>query len=149
MHTYLTIAWLVLPVLVFLAFRCVGRRVHTALVAVVCVAAMFAGTYLLMQSVWSLDAYLLEEVDKYEPGTPEERQASEAWASDTTRSFTFLFSPVLTGIWYTGLFVLLFGGRWLVANLFPAKSESIQENGEVGTANKPKDDRNPYRPIIR
>ncbi len=146
MHTYLTIAWLVLPVLVFCVFRCVGRRIHTAWVVVVCVAAMFAGTYLLMQSVLSLDAYLIAEVDKYEPGTPEARQASEAWASDTTRSFTFVLSPVLTGIWYTGLFVLLFGGRWAVAYFFPSKTDSIQENEESGTASRPKDDGNPYRP---
>ena len=94
---------------------------------------MIAGTFILAQYVWALDAHLFAAVDKYDPGTPEAQRASEEWASDTGRSFTLLLSPLLTGVWYTALFLLLFGSRWIVGQIFPTKFASVhpQTNSET------------------
>lgn len=109
---------------------------------------MIAGTFILVHSVWALDAVLLAEVDKYDPGTPEAQRASEEWASDTGRSFTLLLSPLLTAIWYTALFLLLFGGRWIVHQMFPAKFASVHAKTDSETAEQQGDDGNPYQPPI-
>ena len=101
-----------------------------------------------MQSVWALDAQLLAEVDKYDPGTPEAQRASEEWASDTGRSFTLLLSPLLTAICYTVLFLLLFGSRWIVRQMLPAKSASVNAKTDSETATQQVDDGNPYQPPI-
>lgn len=70
LQTFLLIAWFALPVLVWGAMLCVGRRVHPVLVVIVCLAAMFAGTFILANYVWAIDAQLSAEIDKYAPGTP-------------------------------------------------------------------------------
>ncbi len=86
---------------------------------------MIGGTFILANYVWALDAQLLAEIDKYEPGTPESERASEEWASDTDRSFLLLLSPVLTAIWYGFLFWLLFGLQWVVRRRFAAQQASV------------------------
>ena len=86
---------------------------------------MIAGIFLLANYVWAIDAQLLAEIDKYDPGTPEAERASEEWASDTDRSFLLLLSPVLTGVWYSGLFLLLFGLQRVIRQMFPAKYASV------------------------
>lgn len=115
---------------------------------------MVAGVFLLANYVWALDAQLLAEIDKYEPGTPEADRASEEWASDTDRSFLLLLSPVLTGIWYSGLFLLLFGFQRVVRRMFPGKDASVVAKTESETegesAAQRDDDGNPYQsPIPR
>jgi hypothetical protein len=104
-----------------------------------------AGIFLLANYVWALDAQLLAEIDKYEPGTPEAQRASEEWASDTDRSFLLLLSPVLTAIWYGVLFLLLFGLQGVVSRMFPAKNASDNSSIESETADKRGDDGNPYQ----
>ncbi|MCA9061249.1 MAG: hypothetical protein KDA85_22200, partial [Planctomycetaceae bacterium] len=91
----------------------VGRRLRRALIWISCLVSMIAGVFFLANYVWALDAQLLAEIDKYEPSTPEAERASEAWASDTDRSFLLLLSPVLTGGCYSGLFLLIFGWQWV------------------------------------
>ena len=135
-----------LPVLVWGSLLCVRRRVHPVLVCALCFATMIAGTFILAHYVWALDAHLLAEVDKYDPGTPEARRASEEWASDTDRSFTLLLSPLLTGIWYTGLFLLLFGSRWIVGQIFSTKFDSVHPQTDSGIAEQQADAENPYQP---
>lgn len=103
--TYFLLAWFALPVLVSGAMLCARRRVHPLVVGVLCLATMIAGAVILANYVWALDAHLLAEIDKYEPGTPEADRASEAWASDTDRSFLLLLSPVLTALGYGFLFL--------------------------------------------
>jgi hypothetical protein len=112
-------------------------------------ASMIAGVFLLANYVWAIDADLLAEIDKYDPDTPKAERASEEWASDTDRSFLLLLSPVLTGVWYSGLFLLLFGVQWIVRQMFPAKYASVhaaktgsETEGERG------DDGNPYQSPI-
>ena len=85
---------------------------------------MIAGVFLLANYVWAIDAQLLAEIDKHDPGTPEAERASEEWASDTNRSFLLLLSPVLTGVWYSVLFLVLFGFHWVFRQMFPAKCAS-------------------------
>ncbi len=148
LHTFLLIAWFALPVLFWGAMLCVRRRIHPALVCVLCLASMIAGIFILGNFVWTLDAHLLAEVDKYEPGTPEARRASEEWASDTDRSFLLLLSPVLTGVWYGGLFLLLFGVPWVVRQMFPAKYASVHARTDSETAEQRGDDGNPYQSPI-
>ena len=148
LHTFLNIAWFTLPLLVFGAILCVRRRVHPVLVCALCFATMVAGTFILAHFVWALDAHLLAEVDKYDPGSPEARRASNEWASDTDRSFLLLLSPLLTGIWYTGLFLLLFGSRWIVRQIFPAKFASVNAITDSETVEQQGDDGNPYQPPI-
>jgi hypothetical protein len=75
------------------------------LVGALCLVTMIAGTFILANYVWALDAQLLAEIDQYEPGTPEAERATEEWASDTDRSFLLLLSPVLTALWYGFLFL--------------------------------------------
>lgn len=142
--TYLAIVWFALPVLVSGALLCFRQRIHPVLVGILCLASVIGGTIILANYVWALDAHLLAEIDKYEPGTPEAQRASEEWASDTDRSFLLLLSPVLTGVWYSGLFLLLFGFQWVRRQLLPAKQASIQAtaNGEV--AEQRGDGGNPY-----
>ena len=149
LHTYLLIAWFALPVLVWGAMLCVRRRVHPVLVCILCLASMIAGIFILANYVWALDAQLLAEIDKYDPGTPEAERASEEWASDTDRSFLLLLSPVLTAIWYGVLFLLLFGLHWVVRQMFPAKYASVQSKTDSETAGQRYDDGNPYQsPIV-
>jgi len=119
--TYLVIAWFALPALVSGAMLCVRKRIHPVLVFTFCFATIIAGTVILANYVWALDAQLLAEIDKYEPGTPEAERASEEWASDTDRSFLLLLSPVLTGVFYSIVFLVLFGLRWVKRQLFPSK----------------------------
>ena len=135
--TYFLIAWFVLPLLLWATMLCVRRRVGRVLVWIVCLASMVAGIFLLANYVWALDAQLLAEIDKYEPGTPEAQRASEEWASDTDRSFLLLLSPVLTAIWYGVLFLLLFGLHWVVRQMFPAKYASVQSKTDSETAGGP------------
>ena len=145
---YFAIAWLVLPTLIFLACLCVNRRTHFVWSAMLCVASMFAGTYLLMQSVLTLDAHLLAEIDRHEPGSPEADQAMEAWASDTGRSFTFLVSPVLTGVWYAGVLGLLFGSRWVLGSRSSSSADPTDTTTNYGTTPMQINDGNPYHPPI-
>ena len=93
--------------------------------------------------VWALDAQLLAEIDKYDPGTPEARRASEEWASDTDRSFLLLLSPLLTAVWYGVLFLLLFGLQRVVPQMSPAKHASVHAKTDNGTAEQRGDDGNP------
>ena len=148
LHTFLLIAWFALPVLFWGAMLCVRRRIHAALVCALCLASMIAGVFLLANYVWAIDAQLLAEIDKYDPGTPEAERASEEWASDTDRSFLLLLSPVLTGVWYSGLFLLLFGLQWVVRQMFPAKYASVRAKTDSETAEQRGDDGNPYQSPI-
>ena len=109
---------------------------------------MIAGVFLLANYVWAIDAQLLAEIDKYDPGTPEAERASEEWASDTDRSFLLLLSPVLTAIWYGVLFLLLFGLQWVVRQMFPAKYASVCAKTDSETAEQRGDDGNPYQSPI-
>jgi len=143
--TYLLIAWFALPVLVWGAMLSARRRVHPVLVCILCLATMIAGIFILANYVWALDAQLLAEIDKYDPDTPEAQRASEEWASDTDRSFLLLLSPVLTAVWYAGLFLLLFGLQWVVRQLSPAKDVSTHATTDSETAEQRGDDRNPYQ----
>lgn len=143
--TYLVIAWFALPLLVWGAMLCVRQRTHPVLVCILCLASIMAGTVILANYVWALDAQLLAEIDKHEPGSPEAERASEEWASDTGRSFLLLLSPVLTAIWYGFLFLLLFGLQWVVRWMFPAKHVSVIANADNPTAEQRIDDGNPYQ----
>ena len=134
-----------LPLVLWATMLCVRRRVGRVLVWIVCLASVIAGIFLLANYVWALDAQLLAEIDKYEPGTPEAQRASEAWASDTDRSFLLLLSPVLTAIWYGVLFLSLFGLQWVVSRMFPAKIETDNSRMDSDTAAKRGDDGNPYQ----
>jgi hypothetical protein len=109
---------------------------------------MIAGIFILANYVWALDAHLLAEIDKYDPGTPAARRASEEWASDTDRSFMLVLSPLLTAVWYGGLFLLLFGLQWIVRQMFPAKCVSVNARTGSETAEQRGDDGNPYQPPI-
>ncbi|MDE0866070.1 MAG: hypothetical protein OSA98_19965 [Rubripirellula sp.] len=144
--TILIVAWLALPALVWFALLCVRRRFHPALVCAVCFVTMIAGTVVLANYVWALDAQLLAEIDKYESGTPEAQRASEEWASDTDRSFLFLFSPVLSAFWYGVVFVSLFGLQRVVSRMFPAKNPSENSSMAIETAEERGDNGNPYHP---
>jgi len=110
---------------------------------------MIAGIFLLANYVWALDAQLLAEIDKYEPGTPEAQRASEEWASDTDRSFLLLLSPVLTAIWYGILFLSLFGLQRVIRRKFPAENASVNSSTDSENAEQRDNDGNPYQsPIV-
>ena len=143
--TFFLIAWSVLPLLVWGTMLCARRRVGRVLVWILCLASVVAGIFLLANYVWALDAQLLAEIDKYEPGTPEAQRASEEWASDTDRSFLLLLSPVLTAIWYGILFLSLFGLQGVVSRMFSAKNASDDSSIESETADNRGDDGNPYQ----
>ena len=65
LHLYYAIAWLVLPALIFFFCLCIRRGTHFVWFGMLCIAGMFAGTYLLIQSVLALDALLLAEIGKH------------------------------------------------------------------------------------
>ena len=144
--TILIIAWLTLPALVWFALICVRRRFHPVLICALCFVTMIAGTVVLANYVYALDAQLLAEIDKYESGTPEAQRASEEWASDTDRSFLFLFSPVLSAIWYGVVFVSLFCLQRVVSQISPAKNPTENSSMAIETAKERVDDGNPYQP---
>jgi hypothetical protein len=106
---------------------------------------MFAGTFILVNYVWAIDAQLLSEVDKYPPGSPQAQRASEEWASDTDRSFLQLLSPVLTAVGYGFLFMLLFGLQWGARQIFPARNAALHPNADSETERQGGDDGNPYQ----
>ena len=84
--------------------------------------------------VWTLDSRLLTEIDKHDSGTPEAERASEAWASDTDRSFLLLLSPALTALWYGFVFLLHFSRQRAVRRIFPAQHASVIAKAENQTA---------------
>ncbi len=145
LYIYLVIAWFALPVLVWGGLLCVRQRIHLVLVCFLCFASIIAGTIILANAVWALDAQLLAEIDKYEPGTPEAERAADEWASDTGRSFTLLLSPFLTAIWYGFLFLLLFGLQWIVRRMFPDQRVSENVNTDNQRAERRSDNGNPYQ----
>jgi hypothetical protein len=119
------------------------------MVCALCFVAMIGGTFILANYVWALDAQLLTEIDKYEPGTPEAQRASEEWASDTDRSFLLLFSPVLTAMWYGVLFLSLFGLQRVVLRIFSPKNATVNSSAGNEPAEQRDDDGNPYQsPIV-
>ena len=101
-------AWFILPLFLCAVILVAWRDCHPAVGGGLWLVASVVGTILLANYVWALDAHLLAEIDKYEPGSPEAERAQREWASDTGRSFTLLISPVLTGGWYALVFVLFF-----------------------------------------
>jgi hypothetical protein len=143
--TYLVIAWFALPGLASGAMLCVRQRIHPVLVCTLCLASIIAGTIILANYVWALDAQLLAEIDKYEPGTPEAERASKEWSSDTDRSFLLLLSPVLTGVFYSALFLLVFGLRWIKRQVFPSKQSLVNARTVSDAAGQRGDDGNPYQ----
>ena len=148
LSTFLLFAWFSLPILVWGAMILAGRRVHSILVAVLCLASIIGGIFLLANYVWALDAQLLAEIDKYEPGTPEAQRASEEWASDTDRSFLLLFSPVVTAVWYGVLFLLLFAVQRAIRQMVSAKNTPMHGKTDSETAERRGDDGNPYQSSI-
>ena len=145
-HSILLIAWFAIPLLVWATLLCVRRKIHPALICAICFAAMIVGTIVLANYVWALDAFLLAEVDKYDPNSPEAQRASEEWASDTGRSFALLFSPVITGFLYSGVFLALFGGQWLITQIIPGRPTAFsKDNTGDESRNSPNPD-NPYHP---
>lgn len=143
--TLLVIAWFALPVLVAAVVMLACKRLHPVLVGILCLVTIVAGTIILANYVWALDAQLLAEMDKYEQGTPEADRAAEEWANDTDRSFLLLLSPVLTGLWYAGIFLLLFGVQWLMRKLFPSKSPTPPMGLPIEPIEPQGDDGNPYQ----
>ena len=143
--TYVVIAWFALPALVSGAMLCVRKRIHPVLVCTLCFASIIAGTVILANYVWALDAQLLAEIDKYEPGTPEAERASEEWASDTDRSFLLLLSPVLTGVFYSIVFLVLFGLRWVKRQVFPSKHLLVNPLIDGDAEAQRGDNGNPYQ----
>jgi len=107
-------AWIAFPLLFWVVTFSSGRRFGPVGVGLLCCTAMIAGVVLLANHVWAIDAHLLAEIDKYELGSPERDHASRAWSSDVNRSMTLLLSPLLTAIWYSAVFLMLFGIRRVV-----------------------------------
>jgi len=101
---------------------------------------MIVGVVLLANYVWAIDAQLIAEIDRYEPGTPEAERASEEWASDAGRSFLLLLSPVFTAIWYGVLFLSLFG----LQRVF----RRMNSSSDSETAEQRDDGGNPYQSPI-
>jgi hypothetical protein len=118
---------------------------HLVLVCILCFASIIGGTIILANYVWAVDAQLMAEIDKYEPGTLEAERASEEWASDTDRSFLLLLSPVLTGVCYSGLFLVVFGPRWIKRRVFPTKQSLVNAPVVSDVAGQRGDDGNPYQ----
>lgn len=143
--TYLVMAWFALPFLTAGALLVVRRNIHLVLVAVLGIVSIIAGTAILANYVWAVDAQLLAEIDKYEPGTPEAERASDEWASDTDRSFLLIASPVLTAIWYGGVFLLLFGLRWVIRQAFPVKATLVPAEAHAAPNTQPTNTANPYQ----
>lgn len=143
--TYFIVAWFALPVFVWGAMLWARRRVHPLWIGILCSATLIAGIVLLANYVWALDAQLLSEIDKYEPGTPEADRASEEWASDTDRSFLLLLSPVLTAVYYTSLLLVLWGLQRVVRRLFPARDASPQVGMDSAVSGAREADGNPYQ----
>ncbi|MFT5059320.1 MAG: hypothetical protein ACI89E_002103, partial [Planctomycetota bacterium] len=125
-----------------------SRRVHPALVSLLCLASIVAGTYLLANFVWALDAQLLAEIDKYDPGTPESERASDEWASDTSRSFMLLLSPALTAIWNGVSFLMLFGMRWIARERHSARYTPVNTSAGIHSSGQQGVDGNPQNPNI-
>jgi hypothetical protein len=117
MPTLFLTAWLACPLITWAAMLGLKRRMSLVVVWVVCLTSVIVGVVLLANYVWALDAELLAEVDRYEPGTPEAQRASEEWASDTDRSFLLVSSPMLTAVWYGAVYLLLFGLQRVVRRM--------------------------------
>lgn len=130
-HTFHIAIWFALPALTWIVTLCFPRRMHPALICTLCLVTIIAGNFVLVNHVRALDAYLLAEVGKHAPGSPEAQRASDEWASDTGRSFALAFSAPLTAILYTVQFMLLFGGRWILGQLSPARSTTA--NSRTGS----------------
>ncbi|RMF43775.1 MAG: hypothetical protein D6753_04285 [Planctomycetota bacterium] len=143
--TCLVIAWSVFPVLVSATVLWVQKTIHPVLVCILCVASIIGGTIILANYVWAIDAQLLAEIEKHAPGTPEAELASEEWASDTGRSFLLLFSPVLTGVCYSGLFLLFLGLRSVRCRVLPTKEPLVSPRTVSDATGQPGDDGNPYQ----
>jgi hypothetical protein len=141
LQTYLIIAWFALPTVGSSMLLCARRPIRPIWIGVAWLASAIAGTFLLANYVWAIDAQLLAEIDKYEPGTPEANRASEDWASDTGRSFLLLLSPLLTATWYGAVPLLLFGLRWIVRKKLTASHATANARKHAQAARQPGKDR--------
>lgn len=141
----LLVAWVLLPIVVWAVVLWLRRRGHPVLGWVLCCASLIGGVVLLANYVWALDAQLLREIDKYEPGTPEARRAADEWASDTDRSFLLLFSPVVTAFWYGFLFLTFFGLPRLVSQTYLLTQPVAAGETDGGASESRADDGNPYQ----
>ena len=147
-------AWVILPIVIWGVVCWLRRRGYAVFGWVLCCASLIGGVVLLAYYVWAVDAQLLAEIDKYEPGTPEADRAADEWASDTDRSFLLLFSPVVTAFWYGFLFLALFGLPWLARETFslmqpaaaqPAAAQPAAAKTDGQAVALRDDDGNPYQ----
>ena len=140
----------------WIAKLCSRKRIHPALLCVLCALTLIAGYIVLLTSVWALDVQLEAEMNKYDldgdggiggdEWTPEAKRAMDEWASDTDRAMAPIFGVPLTTIWYTILFAFFFGGEWVFRKLFLTRSTSENQQTNSKIEEQQTDSGNPYRP---
>lgn len=143
--TLFLVTWFVLPILLWGTVIIARLRLGRLFGLVLSLASIALGVYLLANYVWALDAHLLAETEKHEPGTKEAERAAKAWASDTDRSFLLLASPVLTFFWCEILYSILFLLQWGFAKLMPPDQRVNSGDIPDHAPKDHRDDDNPYQ----
>lgn len=149
----LLILWVTLPVITWALNLCLEKRMHPLQLYFF---TMIAGYFLLLSTVWAVDAQLTAEMNSFDLDgdggiggaelTPEAERAMEEWASDTGRSFAPITGIPLTAIWYTILFAFLFCGQWCFHKIFLSNSDFQGQHVNSEIEDRSNDDGNPYRP---
>ena len=152
----LILIWFALPIPIWVAHLCIRRWLPPMLLYILTgLLILFtaaAGYATLFASVWTIDAQLEAEMNRFDLDgdggiggdelTPEAQRAAEAWASDTGRTMAMVFGLPITVVWYAIMFALLFGGEWAFRKLVlknpttESKSERHEDQQQDG---------NPYR----
>jgi hypothetical protein len=120
------------------------------------VATGLVGYFVLLASVWALDAQLDAKMKSFDLDgdggfsaaelTPEAEQVMDEWASDTGRTFAPIVGIPITAILYAIAFAVVFGSEWIVRALFMRKRDDLTAKASpiVGFDSRSSD--NPYQP---
>ena len=156
LQTFFIVFWLVLPLVVWIALLCARVRMHPAILAGICVFAMLVGYASMLTAVWIVDTRLEAEMNSYdldgdggiggEELTPAAERAIDEWASDTGRTFAPIVGVPLTAIWYTILFVMMFGGQWMFRKALSSRAANRSQTTDARMMNYQPEDGNPFRP---
>ena len=147
-------AWLLMPLGLWLLNLSAGKKVHPALLFLLCVLLGFG---CLMAQVELMDSRLKTEMDWYQDQIADGRTdpkfvaeadaAADEWASDTGRAFAPIFGGPVTAVCYGMMFCVLWFGEWVVGMFLPTKIKNSESDGSSTENAVPiKEDGNPYRP---
>lgn len=150
MHNALPMLWLLLPLLSHIGNRCRSRRANGCLLLI---GTIVVGYFLLLVSVWAIDANLERELYRFDIDgngsfsdaemTPAAERAMEEFTNDTGRVMAPVFGLPYTAVWYCLCFAILSSAERITKLLVGKPKEKCET---LQNLQYPEPDGNPYQP---